>query len=173
MNKVYIVTSGEYSDYHIDAVFASREKAEGYVKIKNREDKEDGCDFVYNIEETLLGDGYVNINCWYVRVEMFFSKKFEEIRHNVVIYGKNGVDANLQRISPHFNSYTSKNGYVFTFATYAPTVGFDTEEKIEEYYAKVVRDYVTKIKNVVQSGELSIRAATVWINEKIENGGII
>lgn len=31
--KIYIVTSGEYSDYHICAVFSTREKAEEYVQI--------------------------------------------------------------------------------------------------------------------------------------------
>lgn len=29
--KVYIVTSGEYSDYHIERVFDSREKAERFI----------------------------------------------------------------------------------------------------------------------------------------------
>lgn len=31
-NKVYIVTSGEYSDYGIECVFSSRQKAEKYIK---------------------------------------------------------------------------------------------------------------------------------------------
>lgn len=30
--KIYIVTSGEYSDYHIDAVFSTKEKAVDYVE---------------------------------------------------------------------------------------------------------------------------------------------
>ena len=33
MNKVYIVTSGEYSDYGIDRVFSSEEKAKEWVDI--------------------------------------------------------------------------------------------------------------------------------------------
>ena len=32
MNKVYIVTSGEYSDYQIDAVFSTEEKAHEYIQ---------------------------------------------------------------------------------------------------------------------------------------------
>lgn len=32
--KVYIVTAGEYSDYHIEAVFDSKEKAEDFL-LKN------------------------------------------------------------------------------------------------------------------------------------------
>lgn len=30
--KIYIVTSGEYSEYHIDAVFSTKEKAEEYIQ---------------------------------------------------------------------------------------------------------------------------------------------
>lgn len=33
---VYVVTSGEYSDYHIDAIFSTKEKAEEYIKIHAR-----------------------------------------------------------------------------------------------------------------------------------------
>ena len=31
MNKVYVVTSGSYSDYHIEAVFSTEELAEKYI----------------------------------------------------------------------------------------------------------------------------------------------
>lgn len=32
MKKIYIVVGGEYSDYHIEAVFSTREKAEEYIQ---------------------------------------------------------------------------------------------------------------------------------------------
>ena len=32
MSKVYIVTSGEYSDYHIDACFSTKQKAQEFIK---------------------------------------------------------------------------------------------------------------------------------------------
>jgi hypothetical protein len=34
--KVYIVTEGEYSDYHIEEVFSEREQAEKYVALHNK-----------------------------------------------------------------------------------------------------------------------------------------
>lgn len=37
--KIYIVTEGEYSDYHICAVFSTREKAEEYVQSKGTDYK--------------------------------------------------------------------------------------------------------------------------------------
>lgn len=39
--KVYIVTAGEYSDYHICKVFLDKEKAEKYVALENELNK--GC----------------------------------------------------------------------------------------------------------------------------------
>ena len=36
--KVYIVTSGEYSDYGIEAVFSTREMAEKYIATNNTTD---------------------------------------------------------------------------------------------------------------------------------------
>lgn len=42
MKKVYLVTSGEYSDYHVDAVFSTRKMAKEYIDIKGTD---------YGIEE--------------------------------------------------------------------------------------------------------------------------
>ena len=39
MNKVYIVTSGTYSDYAIEKVFDNREDAERYICLHDN----DGC----------------------------------------------------------------------------------------------------------------------------------
>lgn len=51
--KIYIVTSGEYSDYRIDAVFTTKEKAEEYVQ-------NNGSD--YRIEDYELDKPIVNEN---------------------------------------------------------------------------------------------------------------
>ena len=38
MRKIYLVTSGEYSDYGIDGVFTSKELAEKFIKSFNTKD---------------------------------------------------------------------------------------------------------------------------------------
>lgn len=65
MDKVYIITSGEYSDYHIKRVFLSREKAISYLN-RVEQDSYDN----YNIEEFELDDDksfeimhYVEMTC--------------------------------------------------------------------------------------------------------------
>lgn len=35
---VYLVTSGCYSDYRLDAIFSTREKAQKYINIRKREE---------------------------------------------------------------------------------------------------------------------------------------
>ena len=50
--KIYVVTSGEYSEYHIDAVFADKKKAELYCAV--REEKE----FLDN-QSLVFGDEYM------------------------------------------------------------------------------------------------------------------
>jgi hypothetical protein len=35
MTKVYVVTKGSYSDFHVDQIFSSKEKAENYIKLVN------------------------------------------------------------------------------------------------------------------------------------------
>lgn len=61
MEKVYIVTSGEYSDYHINAVFSTREKAEEYVDAQGSD---------YRVEEYPVDDAEVkkNESIWLVSV---------------------------------------------------------------------------------------------------------
>ena len=37
MEKVFVVTSGEYSDYSIDAIFSEKEKAEIFIEATNND----------------------------------------------------------------------------------------------------------------------------------------
>ena len=41
--KIYVVTAGEYSDYHICKLFLDKEKAEKYVAIYNEMNEYDEC----------------------------------------------------------------------------------------------------------------------------------
>lgn len=74
--KIYIVTSGEYSDYGIDAVFTTKEKAVDYVE-------QHGTD--YNIEEYNLDEEVEKkTQLWYVTfcVEDGKLREANPISHN-------------------------------------------------------------------------------------------
>lgn len=65
MDKVYIVTSGDYSDYHIEAVFSTREQALDYVDTKGSE---------YRIEEYPLDEPIEhNTGIWEVQFDYMSS----------------------------------------------------------------------------------------------------
>lgn len=67
MSKVYIVTSGEYSDYRIESIFTNREAAEKYCAVyQNRYDDEP------MIDERDITDGS-EIDCEHVYKAIFFS----------------------------------------------------------------------------------------------------
>lgn len=90
MAKIFIVTSGEYSDYHIDAVFSTREKAEEYADI---------CGPDYEIEEYEVDAPVDNKDgIWKVRLDMqsgaidsveklIFETKMDELLIDSVLYG--------------------------------------------------------------------------------------
>jgi len=51
-NKVYIVTAGSYSDYHIVRCFLDKNNAEEYIKISDEWDLNDDIE-EYNLDDNL------------------------------------------------------------------------------------------------------------------------
>ena len=71
MNKVYIITQGEYSDYHIVKVFDTREKAEEYTKLANTFNHIWGD---YMIEEYEVNNTDVNLGMLQVFYDYYSNK---------------------------------------------------------------------------------------------------
>lgn len=65
MDKVYIITYGDYSDYSICAVFSTRDKAEEYIQQHGN---------VFRIEEHLLDEAVEQSEIWSVQVGMMSHK---------------------------------------------------------------------------------------------------
>ena len=61
MDKVYIITYGDYSDYSICAVFSTRDKAEEYVQQHGN---------TFRIEEHLLDEKVEQSEIWSVEIGM-------------------------------------------------------------------------------------------------------
>lgn len=86
--KIYAVTEGEYSDYHICAVFDDKKKAELYCAV--REEKE-----------------FLNNNC-YVFGDEYMIEEFDTDDVNIegtVYYGIRAVI--YDGVEDHFNDYTT------------------------------------------------------------------
>ena len=54
--KVFVVTDGIYSDYHIVAVFSSREKAEKFVARYTWKETENTCIEEYSLDQHNIGE---------------------------------------------------------------------------------------------------------------------
>lgn len=61
MDKVYIITYGDYSDYSICAVFSTRDKAEEYIQQHGN---------TFRIEEYLLDEAVEQSEIWSVEIGM-------------------------------------------------------------------------------------------------------
>jgi hypothetical protein len=61
MDKVYIITYGDYSDYSICAVFSTKDKAEEYIQQHGN---------LFRIEEHLLDDEVEQSEIWRVEISM-------------------------------------------------------------------------------------------------------
>lgn len=65
MDKVYIITYGNYSDYSICAVFSTRDKAEEYIQQHGN---------VFRIEEHLLDEAVEQSEIWSVEIGILSHK---------------------------------------------------------------------------------------------------
>lgn len=181
MNKVYIVTSGEYSDYHICAIFASRDKAEAYIKAKNdaerteyEHDEWDVSTTKYNIEEWDLGDNYVNVAYWKVYGFIRTSLAFEKQSAHIYVWNANGVDNHIVNdVSNSIKTILSINNYgvyyKIAITHYIPKSRFATEQEVKNHYEKVMYDLLTKVKYMVEVEGMTMKEVEDSINEKESN----
>lgn len=70
-NKVFVITSGEYSDYHIDRVFSTRRKANDYLDTKDNSYRLE----VYDMDESF--ESKTELYCITFR---FDQKKVEDVQ---------------------------------------------------------------------------------------------
>lgn len=61
MDIVFIVTSGDYSDYQIEAVFSTREKAEAYINAKGTDYDWEVNEYELDLESTECHDAMYNL----------------------------------------------------------------------------------------------------------------
>lgn len=86
--KIYVITEGDYSDYHICAVFTDKKKAELYCAINEEKD-------------------FVNNNC-YVFGDEYMIEEFDTDDVNIegtVYYGVRAVL--FEGVDDQFNDYTT------------------------------------------------------------------
>nr|WP_296955237.1 hypothetical protein [uncultured Mediterraneibacter sp.] len=147
--KVYIVTEGEYSDYHIVGVFATREAAEKYCAVH-------GNYSVYgdpiNIEEYELQDGS-NIQCdkvyRYIKFELqdvFKLDSSDEIFVKIdysVVYE---IGLSAKHIPLNIKCKVYYHDRKRKFVTYSGTIPINSHIEDPEKIKKIIYDHVAKYK---------------------------
>lgn len=131
MKKVYVVTTGEYSDYSIEKIFSTREKAQEYINIVSVLGKEDFND----IQEWELDDFKVSkIYVQYCYTHSTFAAD------KIEIYGNNDVTI------PPDNLFTYPAGAFRFFFSLPYSKRLANAPNKEELLLKIARDRLAKYK---------------------------
>jgi len=147
--KIFIVTDGQYSDYHIVAVFLSKEKAEHYAKYNSG--YYDSC----RVEEyDTSDDGYI-ISPGEIQVEVEFEHRTDAANRCHVLFNAekayyveagNGIPSNTRFSEPQYNNISYK-----IVRCYKEEVGEDTEFYLSKA-RKIGYDLGAQISNWIAEG---------------------
>ena len=140
--KIYVVTSGSYSDYHIEQVFLDRKKAELYCKwhynseIEEFETHDDMLDGELKSKDKYMFVRYTLTN------ENFQEKEriYTELRLDTYDHMKNNTGYNT----------TLGNGHQIILNRKISIA--DDENELKERYLKVCRDLMSEIKQMYVDG---------------------
>lgn len=125
--KIYIVTSGEYSDYHIEAVFTTKEKAVEYVEQHGT---------YYDIEEYDLDKEVEKKTQLWSIVFCIEDGKFDEA--NPISYNKN-KDVDTCYVEERFGDGKM---YYIIFLVYADSMNRAVKIARERFAAVKANEYI-------------------------------
>lgn len=130
MNKVYIVTSGTYSDYAIEEVFDNREDAERYICLHDNDSYLD-----MSVEEY---DIYKNAELKNVKVHygIYFIMRENGINFFDIVYDNKPIETNINR---------SKHNYSKSYDGTLPLSNRNIF-KDKDVVKKIIYDAVAKFK---------------------------
>lgn len=143
MQKVYVVTSGEYSGYCIEKVFLNKSKAEKYCKYHKN----------YYIEEYEPADDNIYTPMSYVKINYTFDIRTSECNIDCSIVNAYKEES-MCYLEPLFWSLSY---YEYITINYTHPINYPVkdEEKIKNKYIKVFQDLTSEIKYFLSDYDLS------------------
>jgi hypothetical protein len=157
--KIYIVTAGEYSDYHIVRVFLDKEKAERYISL---------CGNHYDepvIEEYETDDDSIIEEINFIRAE--FIKTKNESKVNIQIKKSNTLDDNEEKINGNWFWYYETLNQKQLIIERVLKNGYD-EKRLKEKYKKVCYDLMTKIESLIEIEGWTNKMIQEWLNQNAD-----
>ena len=156
--KVYIVTSGSYSDYQIDRVFLDKEKAETYVKLS------EGRDAI--LEEYEADDDKLINKITYVYASYRKDCSYSEDYIDVRIIDTNSLDTTKENLNnDRFWLYMS--GEKSLTISRALNREYE-EENIKNKYKKVLYDLMAKIESLLQLEGWDEKMVQEWLGQNVD-----
>lgn len=147
MSKIYVVTEGEYSDYHIEACFSTKEKAQEYIKNAKKVNES----YYYDIEEWELDSNSDIVDVIYLTFT--FTSPLSKRTHEEKIETR--ID---QRIRSQVYEYCNKIDFFgFDFNMLKITEVANPNKTIEEEIARLTKvaydtakkiNYLYKVENI-------------------------
>jgi hypothetical protein len=160
--KVYVVTAGSYSDYHIERVFLDKEKAERYVELS-----QNSCDEPY-IEEFETDDDKQIDKITYIYATYSKDRSYGNDYMRVEIKTTNTLDSSEEDVNGNNFWLYSYFGEKDLTVTRVLNGEYD-EEKLKNKYTKVCYDLMSKIESLLEIEGWDEKMIQEWLNQNVEN----
>lgn len=160
--KVYVITAGSYSDYHIERVFLDKEKAERYVELSNNRYE------TPYIEEFETDDDEVIEPITFISVNYSKGCSYRENNLDVEINITNTLankEDDLNR--SYFYTYSSLNEKYLSISRVLK--GHLDEEKLIKKYEKVAYDLMTQIESLLNMEGWDEKMIRNWLDQNVDN----
>ncbi|RYI30537.1 hypothetical protein EVU96_08975 [Bacillus infantis] len=160
--EVFLVVSGEYSDFGINRVFLSREKAEMYIEVASN-----GYDSP-RILKMETSDDLLIEKITYVRATYSKGNKWNPDVAEVDIHITNNLDDKESDINS--NNFWSSTYTEHTELQIVRVLHGEYDEgKVKEKYIKVCYDLMAKIESLIQLEEWTEEMVNEWLDQHVEN----
>jgi hypothetical protein len=160
--KIYVVTSGDYSDYHIDKVFIDEEKAKKYIECQNRylEYNDKSRLEEYDTEEKDF-ESVVEIWVSYEDKPKFkFTKKYMCTIESFTTIDKASEDFEISCRWDDWDKTLKLN------MEQVLPININNIDEFKNKYQKICEDLMTQIKSLYEIESWTIDMINDWLKEK-------
>lgn len=162
--KIYVVTSGSYSEYFIEKVYLSKENADKYCSIYAKNNSTE-----YRVEEYETSDDEI---CYGVTVIIIYYNQFVDgSTPEMEIYLKPESNQEVMKDKGFYRNEWApyepkpKSGYKHRLTLIRHTTNMDiTEEECLKKYSKVCEDLCTHIDNMVENEGWTVEMVNEYLN---------
>ena len=158
--KVYVVSGGSYSDYHIKRIFLNKEKAEAYIKVCDDGD-------LNELEEYELSDDEIFIPAYCIKITYYLNGM--PYYSNQDIYDFKIVTTNTTDTKLECQNYTWYYNYgsseYLTIIRPIYSNNFD-ETQLKEKYKKVCEDLKVQIESLKKLEGWDKDMISEWLKNK-------